>query len=655
MYWLPLSKEAKKSKKAAAKKQKKAKKKPPAPARAAPAPAPEEDDDVDEDSDDEVEQEAEPVKEVVKKAEPAPVVLSKKAKKKAKAKAAATPVEKEPEAKSKKIDLNTLLPKEKPAEAVPAPVSGKKKKKKKGAVAVTAEVSAPALKERKPVEEELVTEENNDDEWVTIQSSSSKRKKRQAEELKAVAAANAASGWVEGNDGEEAVAQGPPQVTVTIKLGSSAGFVIGRGGSRVQALQEETGAHIDIQKDSNKNEAKITGTQEAVDWAHGEIQRILDERAFEDSKIEAFIPIGEDPTAVRKLIGRGGGNIRYIQEMTGIKVDVQEDDGRIRLFGMPDDMDYAKELAAQALDGLNIQAGPQSLRNLTLDDQGVITFIGRGGDTIRRFNADFPSCTFDVDKTKNTIRVSAPTDSDVDAAIDAINKLLQDSNFTDMIDISDCTGAVIGKGGETIKRIQQESGARLDIEKEDYGTFLKVTGMPEDVQRAREEVERVRNAPPLKKQLRDGEVDFEVELGGASSAVIGRKGVKINSIQKESGAKLDIGRGSSSCRIMGTPEAVEKAKVLVLVVKAEWDERNKPAEKEDEDNAFAVTEDVPVASVTDGPNWQQAASAAEETTTESKGWGTAPVEVEQKDTADQGWGADPAATEASGWGGGSGW
>jgi hypothetical protein len=64
---------------------------------------------------------------------------------------------------------------------------------------------------------------------------------------------------------------------------------------------------------------------------------------------------------------------------------------------------------------------------------------------------------------------------------------------TDLIDISDCAGVVIGKGGSTIRRIQQESGARLDIDKEEYGTFLKVTGMPEDVARAREAVERVRS------------------------------------------------------------------------------------------------------------------------------------------------------------------
>jgi len=300
-------------------------------------------------------------------------------------------------------------------------------------------------------------------------------------------------------------------------------------------------------------------------------------------------------------------------------------------------------LATQALDGLNIQAGPQSLRTISLDDQGIITFIGRGGETIRRFNDDFPSCRFDVDKQKNSIRVSAPTDSDVDAAIDAINKLLQDSNFTDMIDISDCTGAVIGKGGSTIKRIQQESGARLDIEKEDYGTFLKVTGMPEDVARAREAVELVRSQPPPKKALREGEVDFEVELGGASSAVIGRKGVKINSIQKESGAKLDIPRGSTHCRIMGTPEAVEKGKELVLAVKAEWDERNKPAEKDDEDNAFAVTPEDAFAAAP-----EPAAEAA------SGGWGAEPPAPEGG-----GWGtAEPAATPAADgeWGGAaSGW
>ena len=53
---------------------------------------------------------------------------------------------------------------------------------------------------------------------------------------------------------------------------------------------------------------------------------------------------------------------------------------------------------------------------------------------------------------------------------------------------SEYVGAIIGKGGERIKRIRDESGAKIQIDKEStYGNdeqIINISGTPEQIQMA---------------------------------------------------------------------------------------------------------------------------------------------------------------------------
>ena len=60
---------------------------------------------------------------------------------------------------------------------------------------------------------------------------------------------------------------------------------------------------------------------------------------------------------------------------------------------------------------------------------------------------------------------------------------------TDTIELNDATGSVIGHGGETIRRIQSESGATLDIDR-DSGR-CRIIGTEDAVEQAREAVEQI--------------------------------------------------------------------------------------------------------------------------------------------------------------------
>lgn len=53
-----------------------------------------------------------------------------------------------------------------------------------------------------------------------------------------------------------------------------------------------------------------------------------------------------------------------------------------------------------------------------------------------------------------------------------------------------------------------------------------------------------------------GELLEEIELGDAVGNVIGSGGSNVKTLQESTGAKIDVLRGSSSCRVYGNKDAV---------------------------------------------------------------------------------------------------
>lgn len=57
-----------------------------------------------------------------------------------------------------------------------------------------------------------------------------------------------------------------------------------------------------------------------------------------------------------------------------------------------------------------------------------------------------------------------------------------------------------------------------------------------------------------------------LELGKNVPAVIGKGGVVIQGLQSDTGANINIEKGSSSCQITGTPEAVSAASARIKAI-----------------------------------------------------------------------------------------
>jgi len=216
------------------------------------------------------------------------------------------------------------------------------------------------------------------------------------------------------------------------------GRVIGKGGSTIRNMQDLSGAHIDVPPEcapgTQVRKVEITGNPKQLAYCRN---LILQKCNPED---QGTIPLPLDGSTVNKsiripdsmvgkIIGKGGTTIRQLQEMSKAHVDVAkacnpgEVDRVVVLTGEPAQVDHCEQLIKLKLDGGELppmQGGMDAMGGMA----GMLAFGGGQSAT--------------------------PTMSGSDMKIEIPNEMV---------------GRIIGKGGSTIKEIQEQSGAHMDVAK----------------------------------------------------------------------------------------------------------------------------------------------------------------------------------------------
>jgi len=413
-------------------------------------------------------------------------------------------------------------------------------------------------------------------------SNSNTWEKIEKKEIKPKAQKAAAS---EDSDKKET---GPARESVTMKLGSKVGAVVGKRGVKINSIQDETGARLSIERDSSV--LTISGTAAQIADAREMVDEAIADR--KEGGREQFsgpsvtIDLGNKAGAV---IGRGGQTIRQIEGDTSTNLDIKrndEDSSTLTIRGADQAaVDAAEQMVNDILSGSGDRQSADNSDNVTMDlasRHGMFTILGAGGSQIRALQ-EKSGARLRLDKELYTVSIGG-TEEQIDLAQGLISALLTASSTSTTIELSSRTvGAIIGKQGATIRRIQKESNAHLDIQRDSDPIVLKIMGTAEEVASAKAMVEAVLSTPPpsrAQKPLGPGESEFTVELGRAVGAVIGKGGSTIQRIQEETGARLDIARESSNCRIVGKTESVEKARKEVEAIVARTKEMDaKKAEK----------------------------------------------------------------------------
>lgn len=247
---------------------------------------------------------------------------------------------------------------------------------------------------------------------------------------------------------------------------------------------------------------------------------------------------------------------------------------------------------------------------ILVPDKMVGLIIGRGGDVISRLQLEsgakiqmapdglgMPDRSCTVTGTRAAIEVAKTMIERIIAneTMKAMSKVGQPpTHVHEMMIPGNLVARVIGKGGEVIKAMQEESGAKIVIiqENKDYATEkpMRISGEDNAVQEAIKKVEQVLAVEQQKLEvikrgwttnnnnfgysscLDTAALDITEVLSIPSSKVglvMGRGGETIREICLVSGAHCQVdktapeGAREKNILIKGRPEAVERAKMMV--------------------------------------------------------------------------------------------
>lgn len=294
---------------------------------------------------------------------------------------------------------------------------------------------------------------------------------------------------------------------------------------------------------------------------------------------------------------------------------------------------------------MNPPAGPENPTTeiMMVPDKMVGLIIGRGGEQITRLQAE-TACKIQMAQDSNGMPERQCTlsgmPSSIQQAKEAINKIIANegtggapgggnrggAGFFEMMVPGHKVGLVIGKGGEMIKQMQEQSGAKIVIIQESSEAAmekpLRITGTPEAIEMAKGLVNEILNqvderdmsfgggrgrgrgggmmrggggrggfgAPrggrgggmPGRGGFGGGGWNGGNEYGGGQSTdyiqvpankiglVIGKGGETIKQINSSTGAHCEIDRNAPADAreknfiIRGPPDAVERAKSMIM-------------------------------------------------------------------------------------------
>uniref|UniRef100_A0A8C4LJJ5 Far upstream element binding protein 3 n=1 Tax=Equus asinus asinus TaxID=83772 RepID=A0A8C4LJJ5_EQUAS len=324
------------------------------------------------------------------------------------------------------------------------------------------------------------------------------------------------------------------------------GFIIGRGGEQISRIQAESGCKIQIAsgKERSFRPGSLPSQRQAKRLLGQIVDRCRNGPGFHNdvdgsSTIqELLIPASK----VGLVIGKGGETIKQLQERTGVKMVMIQDgplptgaDKPLRITGDPFKVQQAREMVLEIIrekdqadfrgvrGDFNSRMGGGSME-VSVPRFAVGIVIGRNGEMIKKIQNDAGvRIQFKPDdgiSPERAAQVMGPPDRCQHAA-HVINELILTAQERDgfgglavargrgrgrgdwsvgtpggIQEITytvpaDKCGLVIGKGGENIKSINQQSGAHVELQRNPPPNtdpnlrIFTIRGIPQQIEVAR--------------------------------------------------------------------------------------------------------------------------------------------------------------------------
>ncbi|XP_062409492.1 far upstream element-binding protein 3 isoform X2 [Sardina pilchardus] len=288
---------------------------------------------------------------------------------------------------------------------------------------------------------------------------------------------------------------------------SKVGLVIGKGGDTIKQLQERTGVKMIMIQDGPMptgvdKPLRITGDPYKVQQARElvvEIIRDKDQGDFRTGRGDfgsrmggSSMDVAVPRFAVGIVIGRNGEMIKKIQNDAGVRIQFKPDDGispdRIaQVMGQPDRCQHAVHLINELVHtaqrspfppqtGWSLDGSSLTPERPVLDPLGLWPGLGDLSQLYGQERDGFGGAARGRGRGRGDWNVGAPGG-------------IQEVTYT--IPADKC-GLVIGKGGETIKNINQQSGAHVELQRnpppntDPNMRIFSIRGTPQQMEVARQ-------------------------------------------------------------------------------------------------------------------------------------------------------------------------
>ncbi|XP_072318897.1 far upstream element-binding protein 2 [Eucyclogobius newberryi] len=343
----------------------------------------------------------------------------------------------------------------------------------------------------------------------------------------------------------------PSTMTEDLKVPDSmVGLIIGRGGEQINKIQLESGCKVQIAHDSAglpERSISLTGSPDSIQRAKSLIDEIVSKSNDNGNSnvLEMMIPAGKGGI----IIGKGGETIKQLQARAGVKMYVVQDSSQspnvdkvLRIIGDHYKVQQAKEMVNDILQegfadrneygsrmggGGGGGSGGGGLE-IAVPRHSVGVIIGRSGEMIKKIQSDAGvKIQFKPDDGSGPEKIAhimGPPDQ-CEHAASIITDLLQSirareeggqggppgmppggrgrgqgnwgppgGGVTFSIPAHKC-GLVIGRGGETVKAINQQTGAFVEISRQpppngdpNFKLFT-IRGSPQQIDHAKQLIE----------------------------------------------------------------------------------------------------------------------------------------------------------------------
>jgi len=332
-------------------------------------------------------------------------------------------------------------------------------------------------------------------------------------------------------------------------------YILGRGGAKLQELEQRTSTKISMPKvtDTGNEMISISGPKDGIEKAMHEISLISDQQSKQAYEVLPVLKI------YHPFIN--GPNGDYVKKMMAdfpnVKINIPPlsvNKDEIAVAGEKESVVKVAEIINKIAKEMEQKASTVSVEVKKSQHKYV---IGQKGNTINEILAEtgvfveMPSS----ESTSETITLRGPQEK----LGRALAKVFEKANSIVTYEIN-CPNwlhkYIIGRKGASIQKLTQDI-PKVHVEFIDNGDMIKIEGAPEDADKARELLDK--QATDLKNNMEFVEISVDAKY---HKHIIGKGGSTVNRLKQERDVMInipDVNKGTAVIRIEGNKDGVRQA------------------------------------------------------------------------------------------------